>query len=135
MELVSDPRTPGWVFVFIALLFALNHVGLLNPIKQAISRFSESRQEDAATKRDRQDKYSDKILEIVDEQQKSLKLISREFQIDKVKWSQIVEILDDIDQHMVEQTDQTVELREEITALYLVMELLARKIDNETGDH
>ena len=140
ISLLTDLGLPMWVLIVAVFLLLLHNFGMLEPLKRAISRFSEDQQAARQFSRDRiadreeaaqalTAKLTDKLLNVVDNQQHVLADIRGEIfkarshlEIITREWSRIAETQDDIDQYLWD-------VKQELAALYLVVEQLARLMD------
>ena len=144
---------PLWFIIAYATFQTLSKSGLLDPLKQAFSRFSEDKAKQADFQReriaDREEAQQelvtqllDRVLNIADRLEGKLSdnthelfRIRSELKIIRIEWSRIAERESDLDISLTENKEANFEVRQELTSLFLVVELLARHIEKYASDN
>ena len=143
---------PSWVIIAYVLFQTLSKSGLLDPLKQAVSRYSENKQKESDFNRERQiDREEaqqelvrdllDRVLNIADrlenklgDNTRELFRIRSELSIIKIEWSRLSEIQQDLDISITESKEADFQVRNELATLSLLVELLARLLEQHLSD-
>lgn len=134
LDILSGLGLPEWVVIFAALVWVIRQTGLFETFKQAVS-FRQHRQEDREeAQQELSSRIADQLFNVFDRQEAKLGDVTQELyrirsqlEIIKVEWVRGSEREADIDDHMWQ-------VAQELAALFLVVEQLARLVEKNISE-